>query len=93
LKEIDKSFSFNSSWEILEKISRTAEDNVGYHRLKRNKSWFENEFSKLVDKRKQAKLKWLQNPKQISGENLQNFRRDTSRIFRKKGKGILQMQI
>jgi hypothetical protein len=32
----------------------------------------------------QAKLQWFQNPNQISGDNLQNLRHETGRIFRKK---------
>jgi hypothetical protein len=41
--------------------------------LKHNKSWFDDECSKLIDQQKQAKLQWLQNPGQINGDNLENF--------------------
>jgi hypothetical protein len=44
----------------------------------------DDECSKLIDQRKQSKLQWLQNPSQINGNNIQNLRCDTSRIFRKK---------
>jgi hypothetical protein len=44
----------------------------------------DDECSKLIHQRKQAKLQWLQNPSQINGDNLKNLRRETSRIFRKK---------
>jgi hypothetical protein len=42
-------------------------------RLKYNKPSFDDESSKLIDQRKQAKLQWLQNPSQISGDNLKNL--------------------
>jgi hypothetical protein len=68
---------------IRENIKTSAKDNLGYQKLKRNKPWFEDECPKLIDQRKQAKLQWLQNPKQINGDNLQTLRHETSRIFRK----------
>jgi hypothetical protein len=37
--------------------------------LKHNKSWFDDECSKLIDQWKQDKLQWLQNPSQINGDN------------------------
>jgi hypothetical protein len=33
---------------------------------------------------KQAKLRWLQNPSQTNGDNLQNLRHETSRTIRKR---------
>jgi hypothetical protein len=44
----------------------------------------------LIDQRKQVKLQWLQNPSQISGDTLQNLRRETSRTFRKKKREYLK---
>jgi hypothetical protein len=62
----------------------SAKDNLGYHRLKHNKPWFDYECSKLIDQQKQAKLQRLQNPSQINGDSLQNLRHETSRTFRNK---------
>jgi hypothetical protein len=46
---------------IRENIKTSAKDNLGYHRPKRNKPWFDDECSKLIiDQRKQAELQWLQ---------------------------------
>jgi hypothetical protein len=56
-----------------------VKENLGYHRPKHYKPWFDRECSKLIDRRKQAKLQWLQNPSQINEYNLQNLRRETSR--------------
>jgi hypothetical protein len=76
-----------------EKIKTSAKDNLGYHRLKHNKPWFDDECSKLIDQWKQAKLQRLQNPSQINGEILQNFRRETSRIFRNKKREYVKGKI
>jgi hypothetical protein len=43
-----------------ENIKTSAKDNPGYHRLKHNKPWFDDECSKLIDQWKQAELQWLQ---------------------------------
>jgi hypothetical protein len=85
LESLDESFDINNAWEsIRENIKTSAKDNLGYQKLKHNKPWFDDECSKLIDQRKQAKLQWLQNGNQINGDNLQNLRRETSRTFRNK---------
>jgi hypothetical protein len=86
LESLDESFDINNAWEsIRENIKTSAEDNLGYHRLKHNnKPWFDDECLKLTDQRKQAKLQWLKNPSQINVGNFQNLRRETRRTFRNK---------
>jgi hypothetical protein len=85
LESLDESFDINNAWEsIRENIKTLAKGNLGYHRLKHNKPWFDDECSKLIDQLKQAKLQLLQNPSQIIADNLQNLRCETSRTFRKK---------
>jgi hypothetical protein len=85
LESLDESSDINNSWEsIRENIKTSAKYNLGYHMLKHNKPWFDGECSKLIDQRKKVKLQWLQNLKQISGDNLQKFKRETSRTFRNK---------
>jgi hypothetical protein len=84
----------NNAWEsIRESIKTSAKQNLGHHRLKNNKLWFQCRCSKLIDQRKQAKLQWLQNPSQINGDNLQNLRRETSIIFRNKKKEYMKEKI
>jgi hypothetical protein len=78
---------------IRENIKTSAKNNLGYHRVKRNKPWFADECSNLIDQRKQAKLQLLQNPNQIYGHDLQNLRRETSRIFRNKKREYLKGKI
>jgi hypothetical protein len=51
------SFDINNAWEsIRENFKTSAKDNLGYHRLKHNKPWFDDERSKLIDQWKQATL-------------------------------------
>jgi hypothetical protein len=70
LESLDESFDINNAWEnIRENIKTSAKDNLRYQKLKHNKPWFDDECSKLMDQRKQAKLQWLQNPNQINGDN------------------------
>jgi hypothetical protein len=85
LENLDDSVDINSAWEsIRENIKPSKKENLGYHRLKHNKPWFDDECSKLIDQWKQAKLQWLQNPNQINGDNLQNLRCETNRTFMNK---------
>ena len=61
--------------------------------LKKHKSWFDEESLGLLDRRKQAKMQWMQDPSQRNGENLNKVRRDASRHFRNKKKGYLKAKI
>jgi hypothetical protein len=71
----------NSAWEaIRENIKISAKESLRYFELKKHKPLFDEEWSKLVDKRKQAKLQWLKDPSQINGDNLKNVRRKPADI-------------
>jgi hypothetical protein len=48
---------------------------------------------KLLDQKKQAKLAWLRDPSEISGDNLNNLRREASRHFRNKKREYLTDKI
>jgi hypothetical protein len=94
LEILDDSFDINNAWEsIRENIKTSAKDNLGYHRLKHDKPRFDDECSKLIDHWEQAKFQWLQNPSQINGDNFQNLRFETSRIFRNKKREYLKGKI
>jgi hypothetical protein len=94
LEGLGESFNITNGWESIKQNSKaSSKDNLGYHRLKPNKPWFDDECSKLIDQRKKAKLHWLQNPSQINRDNLQNLRRETSRIFRNKKREYLKSKI
>jgi hypothetical protein len=62
----------------------------GYHELEKNKPWFHDKCSKLLDQRKQANLHWLHYPNEINGDNLNNVRREASRYFRNKKRECLK---
>jgi len=47
----------------------------------------------FLDKKKQAKMQWLQDPSQIIIDNLNNKRREVSRHFRNKQKEYLKAKI
>jgi hypothetical protein len=78
---------------IRENIKTSDKENLGYQKLKHNKPWFDDERSKLIDQRRLAKLQWLQNPNQVNRYNLQNLRRETSRIFRNKKREHLKGKV
>jgi hypothetical protein len=44
----------------------------------------------LLDRKKQAKLRWLQNPSEAKEDNLRYVRRAASKPFRKKKRGYLK---
>jgi hypothetical protein len=54
---------------------------------------FDPECAQFLDKRKQAKIQWLQNPNQSNGDNLINVRHEASRHFRNKKKEYLKAKI
>jgi hypothetical protein len=57
------------------------------------KPWLDEECLKLVDRRKQAKLQWLQDPSIVNEDNLRNVRRDARRRFRNKKMEYLKGKI
>jgi hypothetical protein len=61
--------------------------------LKKNKPWFNEGCSKLLDQRQQAKLQWLQDPSEINGDNLNNVTCEASRHFRNKKREYLKDKI
>jgi hypothetical protein len=69
---------------IRENIKITAKECIGHCEARRHKPWFDEECSKSVDRRKQAKLQWLQDPSVVNEDNLRNVRREAGRHFRNK---------
>jgi hypothetical protein len=74
----------NKAWDnIRENIKILAQESVGYCESKHRKPWFDEECSKLVDQRKQAKLQWLQDPSETNEDNLSEVRQEASRHVKK----------
>jgi hypothetical protein len=57
------------------------------------KPWLDEECSKILDQRKQAKMQWLQNPNISNVDNLNTVRREASTHFRNKKKEYLTAKI
>jgi hypothetical protein len=47
---------------IQEDIKTSAKESLGLYELKQRKPWFDENCLRLLDKRKLAKIQWLQNP-------------------------------
>jgi hypothetical protein len=54
---------------------------------------FDAECSKLADRRKQAKLQWLQDPREVNEDNVSDVTREASRHFRNKNREYLKDKI
>ena len=84
----------NRAWEkIKENIKTSAKESLGLHELKQHKPWFDEECLHFLDERKQAKLQWVQDPRQRNVGNLNSVRRDDNRHFRNKKKAYLKAKI
>jgi hypothetical protein len=56
LENLDTEVDINRVWEtIKQNINISATESLGYHLLKKNTSWFEEECSELLDKRREVK--------------------------------------
>jgi hypothetical protein len=92
LENLDDDVDINSAWEtVRENIKISGKESLGYE-LKKDKPLSDKGCSELLDQRKQAKLQWLQDPSQISGDNINSIRHEASQHFRNKKKGISERQ-
>jgi hypothetical protein len=58
LEDLDAEVEINSAWKIIrETIKLSAKESLGYYELKNHKPWSAEGCSKLIDQKKQAKLK------------------------------------
>jgi hypothetical protein len=90
-ENLDTKVDINRASEtIRENIKISAKESLRYYELKKNKLWFDEGCTKLLDQRKQATLQWLQDPSEINGDNLNNMKRETSRHFRNKERQYLK---
>jgi hypothetical protein len=94
LENLDSEVAVNKAWEaIRENIKISPKQSLGYYELKKHKPWFDEGCSKLLEQRKQAKLQWLQDPREVSGDKLNNIRREASRYFRNRKGEYLKYKI
>ncbi|KAJ4442155.1 hypothetical protein ANN_12021 [Periplaneta americana] len=83
--ETEKELDVNSVWEnIRDSIKIAAEQSIGYYETKKKKPWFDEDCCMVVERRTQAKLKFLQDPVEEKRDNYFNERREASRLRNKK---------
>ena len=81
----------HDTWEnIRDNIKVAAGKSIGYYQVKKKKPWFDDDCSNVVERRKQAKLKFLQVPTQPNRDNYHTERRETSRTLRNKKRDYLK---
>jgi hypothetical protein len=94
LENLNVSEGINRAWQnIKENIKISAQESLGLHERKQHKPLFDAECAEFLDKRNQAKIRWLQNPNQNNGDNLHNVIREASRCFRNKKKEYLKVKL
>ncbi|KAJ4441767.1 hypothetical protein ANN_11625 [Periplaneta americana] len=92
--EVEKELDVNSVWEnIRDSIKIAAEQSIGYYETKKKKPWFDEDCCMVVKRRKQAKLKFLQDPVEEKRDNYFNERREASRTLRNKKRGYLKEKL
>ncbi|KAJ4426239.1 hypothetical protein ANN_27051 [Periplaneta americana] len=74
-------------------IKIAAEQSIGYYENKKKKPWFDEDCCMVVERRKQAKLKFLQDPVEEKRDNYFNERREASRTLRNKKGGYLKEKL
>jgi hypothetical protein len=71
LENLENSGDINRAWgNIRENVKISAEESISYCVSKLLKSWFDEECSKSVYRRKHVKLLWLQAPSKVNEDKL-----------------------
>jgi hypothetical protein len=90
LENLEDSGDINGAWDnIRENINISAQESLGYCESKNCKPRFGEECSKLADRRKQAKLQWVQDPIEVNENYLSNARQEDSKHIRKEKREYL----
>ena len=94
LEDLSDSKDIKGAWEnVKEKIKTSEQLSLGMYKLKQHKPWVDEDRGNFLDRRKQAKSKWVQDPNQSIVNNLNNVRLEASRHFRNKNKEYLKAKI
>ena len=89
LQNLNDNEDINRAWEnTQENIKTSAKEGLGLTDWKQPKPRFDEECLGCLYQRKQAKIQWLQDPKQSNVSNLNNVRHEASRQCKKKKNGI-----
>ncbi|KAJ4441048.1 hypothetical protein ANN_10898 [Periplaneta americana] len=91
--EFEKDLNVNSVWEnIRDSIKIAAEQSIGYYGTKKKKPWFDD-CCMVVERRKQTKLKFLQDPVEKNRDNYFNERWEASRTLSNKKRDYLKEKL
>ncbi|KAJ4437648.1 hypothetical protein ANN_17793 [Periplaneta americana] len=83
--EVEEELDVNSAWKnIRDNIKIAAEQSIGYYETKKKKPWFDEDCCMVVERRKQAKLKFLQDPVEANRDNYFNETQEASSTIRNK---------
>jgi len=94
LENVSDSKDINWAWEnTKEAIKTSAKQSLGLYELKLHKPRFAVEYLRFLDQRKQAKMQWVQDPKQRNVVKLNNIKREVSRHLRSKGRNISKLKL
>jgi hypothetical protein len=94
LENLYAEVDMHRAWQtVTENIRISAKESVGHYKLKKHKPWVDEGCSELLDHRKQAKLQWLQDLRELNWDNLNNVRRETYKNFRNKKREHLKDKI
>jgi hypothetical protein len=99
-KQVCSSGKLRAQWDIIgawdnirENIRISTQESLGYCESKHRKQWFDEECSKFADRRKQAKLQWLQDASEANEDNLSDVRGAARGNFRSKKREYLKYKI
>jgi hypothetical protein len=85
LENLEDGGDINRAWNnVRENIRILAQESIGYCESNHCKLWCDEECSKLVGQRKQAKLRGLPDPSEVNEDNLSGVWWEASRHFRKR---------
>ena len=77
----------NTAWEnVKDNIKISSKERLGLYEWKQHKPWFDEECSQFLEKWKQAKMQWLQDPNHNNVDNLNNVSCEARRHFRNNNK-------
>ena len=80
LENLNDSEGIYRAWQnSQDNIETSAKGSLCLCELKQHKPWFDEECLRFLDQRKQAKVQWVQDPKQSNVGNRNNVRREASR--------------
>jgi hypothetical protein len=85
LENLSDGEDINRTWENIKvNIQTSYKENLGLHGLKQHKLCFDEECLRFLDKTKQAKMQWVQDPTQNNVDILDNENVKLSDISGKK---------